>query len=625
MMRTQAHAARNGGRKRRYLPISAYGLIGDCHTAALVGPHGNIDWWCPDRFDGPSVFARLLDHEKGGTFTIEPDAAYQTRFAYEGHTNILSTTFETENGRATLIDFMPLGADGALVGGRSRITRILKSEHGSVGFRLRFAPRPHHARALPAISIRAGAAMADDDNVRILLGAPDLPLQATQGEVVARFRLAVGESRVFCVQTDHDGEAEPPTPAVGRQLIHGTRRFWEDYAARLRYEGPYRDRVLRSALVLKALMHRPTGALVAAPTTSLPEWIGGERNWDYRYAWLRDTAFAVTAFQQSGHEEEAARLAHWVGDRVRQGGADDLCVLYRVDGEVDLEEKTLDHLEGHRGSRPVRIGNSGWRQWQLDAFGEAVECLHLARILDLHEEEERWTSVRDMIDHIAERWREPDSGIWEIRNAPRHFVLSKVFAWVALDRGVRAIEDGGLDGPLERWRQARDAVCNDVLAHGYDKKQGAFTQAYGWKNMDAANLLISIFGLLPATDPRIVSTVDRVIAELEEDGFLYRYRDADDGVPGREATFLFCTFLLIEVLAQMGRLEEAKKRMEHVLARASPLGLFAEQYDPQRRKHLGNYPQALTHLGLINAAAAIARVEAQEGEPSLHRAFTDTA
>ena len=600
----------------RYRPLSDYGMIGDCRTAALVSGHGEIDWWCPERFDAPSVFARLLDHERGGTFVLRPSAPAERAFGYAGRTNVLRTTWQTERGRAVVHDLMPLDAEGGPFDGRSRLLRIASCEQGEVEMEVLVAPRPDYGRTRVRISREAGGFLMAAGGLRLALSAPAaLEAREAADAVAGRVRVTPGSPLVLSLAVAPPSGLRPLQHERATEALRTTTEFWRAWSERTGHQGAYAEAVGRSALALKLLTHAPTGALVAAPTTSLPEDIGGVRNWDYRYAWVRDTAFAALAFHQAGHAEDATQLAHWAGGRVERVTPGELRIVYRIDGSSDLDEEELPHLEGYRGSAPVRIGNDAVRQWQLDVYGELVDTLHICRVLGVHEEESiAWPQVRELIEYVRQNWRKADSGIWEMRSQPRHFVVSKLFSWVAMDRGVRAIEDLGLDGPLDAWRVARREIRDEILDKGYDAERRSFRMAYGSAKTDAATLLVPLVGLLPARDERVRGTVDRVIQELSEDGLVYRYRGVDDGIAGTEATFATCTGWLAEVLAQMGEVARAREVLDGLLSHRGPAGLLAEEIDPASGEQLGNYPQGLTLTSVINAAAAIARAEAGETE-----------
>ena len=567
-----------------YLPLSRYGLIGDCRTAALISDRGSIDWLCAPDFDSPSLFARLLDARRGGHFTIRPTARFDSTAAYAGHSGVLETAFRTASGTARLTDFMPLTQGEppqrfSLPRSRRRLVRIVEGIKGEVELEVDFAPRPDYAT-------RAGQARALRRTVR------------------------AGERFALALQLDEEAQLHEH-PQAGADL-DATLRFWRRWHEGCRYRGAYFDAVMRSAAALKLLVHAPTGAMVAAPTTSLPEEIGGVRNWDYRYTWIRDAAFGFHALFHAGHPEDAQRFMRWTCETALRCEPGALQIMYGLRGERELPERTLAHLEGYRGSRPVRVGNQASTQFQLDVYGELLDAFEMFRnctALPEAQAAELWPAFRGQVDAVAKSWRKPDSGIWEVRSAPRHFVYSKTMAWVALDRGVRAAEAAGLPADIALWRTERAAVKEQVLKDGYDQKRGTFVQYYGAQLPDAANLLMPMVNFIDAADPRMRSTIDVTLRELVADGMVYRYRGADDGLPGGEATFATCTFWLVENLALAGRREEAVSLFERMLARATPLGLYAEQIEPRSGAHLGNFPQALSHLALINAALTLEKTK----------------
>ncbi|MDP9457889.1 MAG: glycoside hydrolase family 15 protein [Actinomycetota bacterium] len=609
-----------------YRPIAEYALIGDCHTAALVSGDGSVDWLCAPDFDGPSVLAALLDAERGGRFAVRPAEPFASENEYVGHSGVLRTTFRTDGGVATLTDFMPIHKGSgprpfADAQAPRRLVRLVEGIEGEVSIGIDFRPRPDYGAEDPEVNLGRGGVVVDASGGYRLYLRSSVPLgiedRAASGSAV----VAAGERVALVLDLaggDGTGGADPA--ATARELEE-TLAFWRGWAAGCYYRGPYEEAVLRSAVTLKLLTHAPTGAMVAAPTTSLPEEIGGERNWDYRYTWIRDAAFAVYALFLAGHVEDGVRFVEWVCDIALRCEPGDLRIMYGLAGEHDLPERTLDHLEGYRGSRPVRVGNAASEQFQLDVYGELLDCFHTCRRFGgMTPEAVRalWPAFARQVEVVAERWREPDSGIWEVRSEPRHFVYSKVMAWVALDRGVKAAEELGLPADLPRWRAERDAARAEVLERGYDPKMGAFARSYGEPALDASNLLLPLVGFLGAHDPRVRATVEATERGLVADGLVYRYVGAEDGLPGGEATFGVSTFWLVDNLAALGRVEEARELFERTLARASPLGLYAEELDPTTGAHLGNFPQALTHIGLINSAINLARAGAGGAVRDVH-------
>ncbi|MDP9371622.1 MAG: glycoside hydrolase family 15 protein [Chloroflexota bacterium] len=599
-----------------YRPIADYGLIGDCHTAALVSGDGSVDWLCAPCFDSPSIFGRLLDAERGGHFAVRPLGRFASEAAYVGHSGVLRTTFRTAGGGASLTDFMPLRpGDGprpfAQIQARQRLVRLVEGHEGEVALGLDFRPRPQYGAAAPALS--GGGVRADAGHGDTLRLHTSIPLAiedaAAQGTAVVR----AGERVAFVLDLASTETTGAIALAEAEDDLEQTLAFWADWAAGCAYRGPYEQAVMRSAVTLKLLTYAPTGAMVAAPTTSLPEAIGGVRNWDYRYTWIRDASFAAYALFLAGHVEDGERFMAWVCDTALRCEAGQLRIMYGLGGERELPERTLDHLAGYRGSRPVRVGNAASGQFQLDVYGELLDCFHTCRRFGQFAPEAvraLWPAFARQVDAVADRWRAPDSGIWEVRSAPRHFVYSKVMAWVALDRGIKAAEEDGLPADLRRWRAEREVVRAAVLERGYDPALGAFARSYGEKGLDAANLLLPLVHFIGARDPRMRATIEATERGLMADGLVYRYVAAEDGLPGGEATFGVCTFWLVDNLTALGRVEEARALFERTLARATPLGLYAEELDPLTGAHLGNFPQALTHIGLINAAVNLARAGA---------------
>ena len=592
-----------------YRPLAEYGLIGDCRTAALVSRDGSIDWLCVPHFDSPAMFGRLLDARRGGYFSVRPAGPFESTMAYMDISAVLRTTFRTPSGTATLTDFMPLreGESGerfALPQAGRRVIRVLEGLQGEVEFLVDCRPRPDYGA-------RAAAVAPATDGVRIDLGGgaqlslrSSIALGSAGDHAAAEHTIAAGESVAFALELSGDGARIPASEALRETLD-----FWRTWHSACRYRGPYRDAVLRALLGLKLLTHAPTGAMVAAPTTSLPEEIGGVRNWDYRYTWIRDASFAAHALFHAGHPEDMRRFMRWTCETALRCKAGELQIMYGLRGERELEERTLDHLEGYRDSRPVRVGNAASGQFQLDVYGELLDCFEVFRRCELGRGEARdmWPAFRGQVDAVAARWREPDSSIWEMRSAPRHFVHSKAMAWVALDRGIAAAEQAGLPADLARWHRERQAIHEEVMRCGYDERMESFVQCYGSNRTDAANLLLPMFGFIDASHPRMRSTIESIRRTLLSGGLVYRYRDTDDGLPGGEATFVACSFWLVESLASLGEAAEARRLFESLLERATPLGLFAEQMDPDTGEQRGNFPQALSLLSLVNAAVALER------------------
>lgn len=609
----------------KYDPIEDYAIIGDRVTCALVSKRGSIDWACFPRMDSPSVFARILDAGKGGYWSISPTVPFEVTRRYLPDTNVLETTFRTPDGEAVLVDFMPTQSADFERLGESAIVRILTGVRGAIPFRVHFEPRFDYARATTAWSVheRAGVRAAHFDEALTLHTA--VPLRIEGPAAVGDFRLGSGEVQTFVASYRR------PAPLFWRsnveeaahRALQSTEEYWRNWIARCEYEGLYADLVRRSALVLRLLDYAPTGAIVAAPTTSLPEEIGGCRNWDYRYSWVRDTTFTLYAFHVLGYHEEGETFLSWVLDMTR-GQPQSLRVLYGIGGEQENVEFELPHLEGYMGSRPVRVGNGAQRQRQLDIFGELLDVAYFEFKCGCSISQELWPLLRAAVDYVCEVWREPDFGLWEVRTAPRHFVYSKVLCWVAVDRGIRLAKAEKLPADLERWEATAAEIRETVLRHGYDPERGAFVESFGHRDLDAAVLALPLRGFIAADDPRMVSTVERIIAELSVDGLIRRTSPSfEDGLPGDEGAFLLVNFWLVDCLALMGRLDEARSRFEFLVGLANDVGLYSEMVDPKTGRFLGNFPQAFTHVALISSAANLAAAERREPlpfhQPALHR------
>ena len=594
-----------------YAPLSHYAIIGDMHTAALVSRKGSVDWACFPRFDAPSVFARILSARRGGHWGIRPAAEFRSRHRYEPDTNVLVTRFETEGGVLELTDFMPVAGAGEAVEFRE-IHRRIRALEGQVDVEVRFRPRFRYASLDPYFRLRRYGVLASDARNEVLTVSADFPweIERERGEARARFSLSPGESRWAVLRHDDD-EVWRVEEYRSDERLAATRSFWRDWVGGLEYTGEYREPVVRSALVLKLLVYAPTGAIVAAPTASLPEEIGGSRNWDYRYSWLRDSTYALFSLYALGKFDELDRYMRYLKKVCRQE-SEYLQIMYGIGGELSLPETELAHLEGYMGSRPVRIGNAAVDQFQLDVYGEVMDSVHIWRRKHAMTEG-MWALCRRLADEVVDHWHRPDLGVWEVRTPPRHFVFSKMMAWVALDRAVRAAEELGLPGDVDRWREVRERIHADVLERGWSEEKGSFVQHYGTDRVDASCLLVGILRFLPHQDPRVRSTVLRIERELahQPSGLLYRYRSGD-GVAGGEGAFCVNTFHLSQALALMGEHERAREVFERVLAYASPVGLLAEEIDPETGRLLGNFPQAFSHIGLINAAHVLARTRPRQ-------------
>ncbi len=582
--------------------IEDYALIGDLQTAALVERGGSVDWLCFPRFDSGACFAALLGTPDNGRWLLAPAQGGTSSRRYLDDTLVLETTWETASGVARVLDFMPPR------GRAPDIVRIVEGVRGRVAMRSELTIRFDYGRIVPWVRRvdDARTAVAGPDALCFRTPAP------TRGEnlrTVSRFSVDEGE-RVPFVLTWYPSHEPPPEPIDPERALADTEGFWRDWTARCAAPLPadWRPLVHRSLMVLKALTYAPTGGIVAAPTTSLPERIGGVRNWDYRYCWLRDATLTLLALLNAGYAEEAASWRHWLL-RAVAGDPADVQTMYGVAGERRLTELELPWLSGYEGSRPVRVGNAACEQLQLDVFGEVLDALYQARAHGVAMEPEAWRIQIALLEHLEEAWREPDEGIWEIRGERRHFVHSKAMAWVAFDRAVRTVETQGLEGPLERWRALRDEIHAEVCERGYDPELRSFVQSYGSKELDASLLLLPLVGFLPASDPRIRGTVAAIERELVDEGLVLRYRTREhgiDGLPPGEGVFLPCSFWLVDCYELLGRHDEAHALFERLLGLANDVGLLAEEYDPRAGRLLGNFPQAFTHLALVNAAFAIA-------------------
>jgi len=584
-----------------YLPIGDYGVIGDLHTAALVGRTGSIDWCCVPRFDSPSVFGAILDARRGGRCAVTPAAPAVSEQRYLPETNVLVTTFTPHAGGAVQVtDFMPAGPARE---GRAEIHRRVRCVRGTVEVEVLFEPRFDYGLKVPAMALRRHGVLATDrdDDVATIATAPAVTWQVEEGRATARVALQADETVWFVLRFDDD-EVHPVEHYRSEEKLQATIQWWDAWASRLTYQGSYRQEVERSALALKLCCYEPSGAILAAPTTSLPEWLTAGRNWDYRFTWLRDSAFVLYALDALGYGAEADAFMRFLKRVGRRAEARHFQIMYAVDGRRELPERVLGHLEGYRGASPVRVGNSAADQFQLDVYGDMLETGSIWR--HRHQMTEgTWKLLRDLVDWTAGHWRGPDSGIWEPRSAEKQYVHSKVMAWVALDRGARIATELNLPGDAERWGREAAAVHAEVLERGWDPARQTFVQAYGEPQLDAALLVIPKVQFLPRSDPRVRSTLAAVRKELATvcEDLIYRYRTLD-GLGGDEGAFVVCSFWMVQNLAMVGEHTEAERLFRNLLRRANHLGLFAEEIDPATGDHLGNFPQALSHAALINTA-----------------------
>jgi GH15 family glucan-1,4-alpha-glucosidase len=584
--------------------IEEYALIGDQWAAALVGRDGSVDWLCLPRFDSASCFSALLGDEQHGRWSLAPvDAVRATSRRYRPGTLVLETDFETSEGVVRVVDFMPRRGVGP-----PRLMRIVEGVSGRVRVRMELSLRPDYASIVPWLegAPDGAVATAGPDAFRL---STQLPLELEDGTMRAEFVAHEG-ARERLTLTWHPSHEEAPPVEDAESALARTEAWWREWGARSTYDGPYREAVSTSLIALKAMTYEPTGALIAAPTTSLPEDIGGVRNWDYRFCWLRDSVLALEALLAAGYTEEALGFRDYLL-RVGTGDPTKIQIMYGIGGERRLTEFELEDLPGYEESRPVRIGNAASEQFQLDVYGEVLAAAyHGAKLLG-RIEPRLWPRWRTVVEHVETIWREPDDGIWESRGPRRHYTYSKVMAWVVFDRAVGIAEQYSLEAPLERWRQTRDEVHDEVCERGYDSQRRTFTQYYGSAELDASVLNIPLVGFLPGSDERVTGTIDAISRELGRDGFVSRYSTAatDDGLTGEEGQFLACSFWLVSALALNGRVDEARALFERLLGLRNDLGLLAEEYDVKRQRQVGNFPQAFSHLTLIGAATAIAAAD----------------
>ncbi|NEX93649.1 glycoside hydrolase family 15 protein [Caulobacter sp. 17J65-9] len=578
--------------------IEDYGLIGDSRSAALVSRDGSVEWLCFPRFDSAAVFAALLGDENHGHWTLAAaDSTARVSRRYRTGTAVLETRFETRTGAATVIDFMaPVAGEPG-----SQLIRLVRGDEGEVDMRTTLRFRFDYGRLTPWLRRVEGGviAVAGPDAVRL---TSPVPLVNRDWTTCADFTVGAGERTPFAL-TWFPSHLKPPPERDPRRLLDLVDRAWRRWIGRSSYRGPWREAVERSLITLKLLTYQPTGGIVAAPTTSLPEEIGGARNWDYRYCWIRDATLTLYALLSSGYRREAESWRRWLL-RAAAGSPQDLQIMYGLHGEPRLPESILDWLPGFADSRPVRVGNAAQQQLQLDVFGELTGVLHAARRFGMGADHDSWRLQQVILRHLEDVWREPDAGLWEVRGPQRHFVHSKVMAWYAFDRMVASARAFGLEGPVDHWCEVREAIRAEVCERGFDRRRGTFVQYYGATNVDAALLYIPIVGFLPPDDPRVLGTLAAVERELLEDGLVRRYSVHGDldGLPGEEGAFLACSFWLCDVYRMCGREDDARALFERLLALSNDLGLLAEEYDPRAGRQLGNFPQAFSHVALINTA-----------------------
>jgi pentatricopeptide repeat protein len=601
-----------------YPLIADHGLLGDLQTAALVATDGSIDWFCAPRFDSPSVFGALLDHGRGGHCRVRPTAeVFNSKQLYLPDTAVLVTRFLTEAGVGEVVDFMPVtGATSAV--DRHHIVRLVRCVRGRMTFALDIAPRFDYGREPHQIHLTENGAVFEGDRTAMtvhLIREPDderlASVRVDDGDVHAEFELEAGQTRGLMLETGSAGPVREIRVDAAWRLFEETVAFWRNWLSGSTYSGRWREMLNRSAITLKLMTYAPTGGLVAAPTAALPEQIGGERNWDYRYTWVRDASFSVYSLLGMGFTDEAAALGRWLRDRVdeqtdRKNGGGPLNIMYRVDGSTDLTEEVLEHWEGYRGSAPVHIGNGAADQLQLDIYGEALDSIYHADRHGITASHHGWLRIRDLVDWVAENWNQPEEGIWETRGGRQDFTYGRLMCWVALDRGIRLATAHGRPAPLQRWHRERDAIYNQIMDRGWSPTRGAFRQHYAADVLDSSLLRMSTVGFITPTDPMWTSTLAAMDEELVTDSLVYRYDPAasPDGLRGSEGTFSLCTFAYVDSLARAGQLEKARETFEKMLTYANHLGLYSEEV-ALTGEQLGNFPQAFTHLALIDAAISL--------------------
>jgi GH15 family glucan-1,4-alpha-glucosidase len=592
-----------------YAAIRDYALIGDGRTAALVARDGSVDWLCLPNVDSPSVFARTLDAERGGSFRLEPTVPYEVERTYQRDSNVLETTFKAAEGAVRVTDAMILTDDQRLAPLRE-LSRKIEGLSGAVPLRWILEPRFDFARAKTRIARRAGRWFAEAGTECISLGAWDAgDITTTESTIEAEFTATEGQAALLALAAAHKEPAVLPDRDDVERRVARTERFWPEWAGRVRYDGYWRDAVVRSVLALKLLVHAPSGAIVAAPTASLPEWIGGSRNWDYRFTWLRDASWTLGALLRVGLEDEAQAFFWWFmqASRITQPR---LQILYKVDGSTRAKEQELQELAGYRASQPVRIGNGAADQVQLDVYGAVLESIWLYGKMRGHIDGDTGKEVAKIADYVCQCWRDRDCGIWEVRADRKHFIQSKAFCWVALDRACKLAQGGIIPDRSEYWRTTADEIRSFIEAQGWDEERQSYVRAPDLRELDASLLTMVILGFQDPTHERLRGTVAAIERELRTGPFVYRYR-GEDGVGGDEGAFLTCSFWLVNALARQGRLDEARRLMDELVGQANDVGLYSEEINPETGEFLGNFPQGLTHLALVNAAVSIADAEGE--------------
>jgi GH15 family glucan-1,4-alpha-glucosidase len=591
------------------LRIEDYAVVGDTQTAALIGKNGSIDWLCVPRFDSGSCFGALLGTPEHGRWLLAPEGEVrQTRRRYRGESLVLETEFETDEGVVRVVDAMPVRTHWP------DLVRIVEGVRGRVRMRLELIIRYDYGSIVPWVR-KVGRGLLAVGGPDALMFQSPVPTRGEGMTTVASFDVAPGDQLPFVLTWHPSHELAPSTPDPIR-LVTETERYWTRWSRRCTYQGPWREAVVRSLLTLKALTYEPTGGIVAALTTSLPERIGGVRNWDYRFCWVRDATLCLYALLQGGYHDEARAWRDWLLRSVA-GSPDDLRTLYGVLGERRLTELELPWLPGYENSKPVRLGNLAADQLQLDVYGELMDALYTARRVGLHDNAYAWRVQVSLMEWLEKNWTQPDEGIWEVRGPRQHFTHSKIMCWVALDRAVKMVETFGLKGPVDRWRTVRDRIHDEVCTKGFNPRRGTFTQFFGSDALDANLLIIPQVGFLPASDPRVVGTVDAIQRDLTWEGLVLRYRTEEggvDGLPPGEGVFLPCSFWLADALAMLERRDEARALFERLLSLRNDVGLLSEEYDPRAKRLLGNFPQAFSHIALVDTASNLARLPSSPGE-----------
>ena len=600
------------------LKIEDYALIGDCQTAALVGRDGSIDWLCWPRFDSPSCFTSILGDAENGRWLLgplDPDAKVKRR--YLDHTLILESHYEMQEGAAVVIDFMPADTRP-----QCHLIRIVRGLRGTVRFQTELVIRPNYGAAIPWVRHDAERNLLAVVGVDALTLRSDVELLANGRRHYAEFTVAAGDQQSF-VLSYHLSFQDPPEPIDAGKALTRTEERWGHWTGVFKERGPYEDVVMRSLMVLRALIYEPSGAIVAAPTTSLPEEIGGERNWDYRFCWLRDATLTLLALMNGGYMHEAKRWRRWLLNAMG-GDPSQIQIMYGIGGEQRIPEMEIETLAGYENSKPVRVGNAAAGQLQIDIYGELLDAFYQARKRGLTGDDDDWTVQIELLKHLETVWCEKDEGIWEVRGGPQHFTYSKVMAWVAFDRAIKTVEEFGLKGPVDRWRKLRDTIHAEVCDKAWNEKVGAFTQSYGSDKLDASVLLVPLTGFLPPHDMRIQRTVEAIEKGLMKDGFIRRYlTEGSDGLRGEEGAFIACSFWFVDNLVLIGRRDDAREMFERLISIRTDLGLLSEEYDVARGRLIGNFPQAFSHIALVNSAFNLDKVRAPAEERSGHAARDD--